>query len=125
MHRTQFTRQRTNLYRPNTRPNTTGSREKRRFLSRQSVFCEHQGKSREIQPEAKSERGSTVTRTVKKLWRWALLSTPFIPACSVTKQDIKDNWEYAVLAGVIIVVTIGAGVESAIIRRKEEKEKKE
>lgn len=126
MGKTGFVRQR---YDTAKRIDATGSPEKRRFLKRQSVLCDNQTRVREVQPEPIAEKKSPITQTAKKLWRWALLSTPFIPACSVTKHDMKDNLGYFVLGGFVVVLGIGAIVEQTIIQRREtilqRKEKKE
>ncbi|NYZ77319.1 hypothetical protein H0O02_03310 [Candidatus Micrarchaeota archaeon] len=75
----------------------------------------------------KSGRGmlGAVATTAKKLWRHAILATPFLPACTITNENTKDNIGYYILGGVVLLMSVAAIVEVAKNNKKPGPEKNE
>jgi len=82
------------------------SREKKRFLGRQSVLHDSESK-----PEQETKKGSAAARTVRRLWRWAYLSTPFLPACSMLDNEKINtaNLSMATIGGISATLGIVMG----------------
>ncbi len=102
MQRPHVTRQR--VSRPRTAE--TDSREKKLFVQKQPVLYDSQSKLG-VQPGQATEKKRPITSIMKKLWRWAYLSTPFVAACSTITNDDR------VTTASISMATIG-GMTAAL-----------
>lgn len=107
MSRMEFARQRHNA----SRSRIPDSHTKGKF-SRKSVLDEHlQGmRKTEEKPQTK-EKSSAFAKTAKRLWRYAVLSTPFIPACSISEQHVKNNVGWYVLGAIVVPMIVIATVQ--------------
>ena len=63
--------------------------------------------------------------TARKFWRHAMLATPFLPACTVTNENTKDNLGYYILGGVVLLMSVAAIVEVAKNSKSPDPEKNE
>ena len=77
--------------------------------------------SEKIQGAQKTD--TCFTNTLKKALRWAYLSVPVIPACSVSEQQVRENAGWYALAAFVVPASVIAVAQ--LIKLNTGKNKKE